>query len=71
LSTISQTLAGAFGFLLAVVLYRMQAIGHGLPGKTGAFDEIHPLAGQRTPFIELRRRGIGPATSTWRPGGWT
>jgi hypothetical protein len=56
LSTISQTLAGAFGFLLAVVMYRLQAISNGLPGKTGAFDEIHPLAGQRMPFIELRRR---------------
>jgi hypothetical protein len=43
LSTISQTLAGAFGFLLAVVLYRMQAIGNGLPGKAGAFEEIPPL----------------------------
>jgi hypothetical protein len=44
LSTISQTLAGAFGFLLAVVLYRIQAIGNGLPGKTGAFEveEIPP-----------------------------
>jgi hypothetical protein len=59
LSTISQTLAGAFGFLLAVVLYRIQAIGNGLPGKTGAFEveEIPPLAGQRPPFLELRRKG--------------
>ncbi len=57
LSTISQTLAGSFGFLLAVVLYRMQAIGHGLPGKTSAFDEISPLSIQRNPFNELRRRG--------------
>jgi hypothetical protein len=56
LSTISQTLAGAFGFLLAVVLYRLQSLRDGLPGKTGAFDEIHPLASQRMPFIELRRR---------------
>ena len=56
LSTISQTLAVAFGFLLAVVVYRMQAIGHGLPGKTCAFEEIPPLAGQRLPFLELRRR---------------
>src|SRR4051794_38603307 len=31
LSTISQTLAGAFGFLVAMVLYRMQAIGGQLP----------------------------------------
>ncbi len=31
LSTISQTLAGAFGFLVAVVLYRMQAIKEELP----------------------------------------
>src|SRR4051794_11331693 len=31
LSTISQTLAGAFGFLVAIVLYRMQAIGGQLP----------------------------------------
>ena len=57
LSTISQTLAVAFGFLLAVVVYRMQAIGNGLPGKTGAFEEIPPLASQRPPFLELRRRG--------------
>ena len=57
LSTISQTLAVAFGLLLAVVVYRMQAIGDGLPGKTGAFEDIPPLAGQRTPFLELRRRG--------------
>lgn len=56
LSTISQTLAVAFGFLLAVVVYRMQAIGNGLPGKTGDFEEIPPLAGQRHPFDELRRR---------------
>ncbi len=56
LSTISQTLAVAFGFLLAVVVYRMQAIGDGLPGKAGAFEEIPPLAGQRHPFDELRRR---------------
>jgi hypothetical protein len=56
LSTIGQTLAAAFGFLLAVALYRMQAIGDGLPGKAGALEEIHPLAGQQTPSIELRRR---------------
>ena len=56
LSTISQTLAGAFGLLLAVVLYRIQAIADGLPGKAGAIEEIHPLAGQRAPFLELRRR---------------
>ena len=57
LSTISQTLAGAFGFLLAVVLYRIQALRDGLPGRTGAFDEIAPLSGQRQPFHELRRKG--------------
>ena len=57
LSTISQTLAGAFGFLLAVVLYRIQALRDGLPGKTSAFDEIAPLSGQRQPFHELRRKG--------------
>ena len=57
LSTISQTLAGAFGLLLAVVLYRMRATGDGLPGKARAFEEIPPLAGQRAPFLELRRRG--------------
>src|SRR4051794_30803436 len=56
LSTISQTLVVAFGFLLAVVLHRLQSIRDGLPSKTGAFDEIAPLASQRTPFLELRRK---------------
>jgi hypothetical protein len=31
ISTISQTLAGAFGFLVAIVLYRMQSIKESLP----------------------------------------
>ena len=56
LSTISQTLAAAFGLLLAVSLYRIQAIANSLPGKAGAIEEIHPLAAQRAPFLELRRR---------------
>jgi hypothetical protein len=56
LSTISQTLAGAFGFLLAVVLYRLQSSSDALPGKTRAFEEINPLAGQRQPFHELSAR---------------
>ena len=56
LSTISQTLAAAVGLLLAVALYRMQAIGDGLPRKAGTIEEILPLAGQRTPFVEMRRR---------------
>jgi hypothetical protein len=57
LSTISQTLAGAFGFLLAVVLYRMQASVNALPAKAGAFEELQAFSGQRHPFDELRRRG--------------
>ena len=36
LSTISQTLAGAFGFLVAVVLYRMQSIKDSLPMRRKA-----------------------------------
>ena len=33
-STIAQTLAGAFGFLVAVVLYRMQSITAGMFDRT-------------------------------------
>ncbi len=58
LSTISQTLAGAFGFLLAVV-YRMQAIGNGLqrnPAGTGAL--LTRRAGARARMRGIPRRDI-------------
>ena len=41
LSTISQTLAGAFAFLVAVVLYRMQAIKGALPMLKEKASEAH------------------------------
>ena len=41
LSTISQTLAGAFGFLVAVVLYRMQSIKDSLPMLEKKASESH------------------------------
>ncbi len=41
LSTISQTLAGAFGFLVAVVLYRMQSIKDSLPMLEKKASEAH------------------------------
>lgn len=37
-STIAQTLAGAFGFLVAVVLYRMQAIAMDMQGSGAEFE---------------------------------
>jgi len=59
LSTISQTLAVAFGFLLAVVVYRMQAIGNGLqrnPAGTGAL--LTRRAGARARMRGIPRRDI-------------
>ncbi len=58
LSTISRTLAGAFGFLLAAV-YRMQAIGNGLqrnPAGTGAL--LTRRAGARARMRGIPRRDI-------------
>ena len=43
LSTISQTLAGAFAFLVAVVLYRMQAIKGALPMLEEKASEAHSV----------------------------
>lgn len=61
LSTISQTLAGAFGFLVAVVLYRMQSIKDSLPtgawGQTGAWGSS---------FASIRRSSSRPSCcGTW------
>jgi hypothetical protein len=66
LSTISQTLAGAFGLLLAVVLYRLQALRDGLPAKASAFDGISvpvaPLDGSPAggPGIRWSKASIFP-----------
>jgi hypothetical protein len=40
LSTIAQTLAGAFAFLVAVVLYRLEAIKEGRPGLQEELERV-------------------------------
>ena len=43
-STIAQTLAGAFGFLIAVVLYQRQAINSRLPSIAESLESMRDLA---------------------------
>jgi hypothetical protein len=47
LSTIAQTLAGAFAFLVAVVLYRLEAIKEGRPGLQKELDQAKNGRSQR------------------------